>query len=126
MGRILVIDDEAQLRTLLRRALELEGHEVVEAGDGVAGLRSYQAQRCDLVITDILMPEQEGLGCIMELRRLDPQVRIIAVSGATGALPLDVLEIARQLGARRAFPKPLNLTQVLAAVAEELEGRRAA
>ena len=116
MGRILVIDDEPQIRSLLRRALELEGHDVVEAANGVLGLRAYQERAFDLVITDILMPDQEGLGCIMELRRLDPGVRIFAVSGAAGAQPMDVLEVARHLGARRAFSKPLKLAEILAAV----------
>jgi DNA-binding NtrC family response regulator len=126
MGRVLVIDDEPQIRALLRRGLEPEGHEVVEAGDGVVGLRIYQEQRCDLVITDILMPDQEGIGCIMELHRLDPHVRIIAISGASGALPMDVLGVARHLGARRTFSKPFDVMQVVAAVREELEDRRAA
>ena len=126
MGRILIIDDEAQIRTLLRRALEIEGHDVVEAEDGISGVRIQQEQPCDLVITDILMPEQEGLGCIMELRRLDPSVRIIAISGATGAHPMDILEIASQFGARRTFSKPFDVVQVVAAIRDELEDRRAA
>jgi len=126
MGRILIIDDEAQIRTLLRRALEIEGHDVVEAEDGISGVRIQQEQPCDLVITDILMPEQEGLGCIMELRRLDPSVRIIAISGATGAHPMDILEIARHFGARRTFSKPFDVVQVVAAIRDELEDRRAA
>lgn len=126
MGRILIIDDEPQIRTLLRRGLELEGHEVVEAGDGAVGLRIYREQCCDLVITDILMPDQEGIGCIMELLRLDPRVRIIAISGASGAFPMDVLGVARTLGAHRTFSKPFDIIQVVAAVREELEKGRAA
>jgi DNA-binding NtrC family response regulator len=126
MGRILIIDDEPQVRMLLRRGLELEGHQVVEAGDGAVGLRIYQEQCCDLVITDILMPDREGIGCIMELRRLDPHVRIIAISGASGAFPMDVLGVARSLGAHRTFSKPFDVMQIVAAVREELENGKAA
>jgi DNA-binding NtrC family response regulator len=126
MGRVLVIDDEAQILTLLRRGLELAGHEVVEASNGAVGLRHYREQPFDLVITDILMPEQEGLESILELRELDPNVRIIAISGGSGSVALDVLDLARRLGARRTFSKPFELGQIVTAVQEELENRRAA
>jgi len=81
MSRILVTDDEDQIRAMLRHALESSGHEVLEANNGEEGVRIYQKQPADLVITDILMPEKEGLESIRELRRLNPAVRIIAISG---------------------------------------------
>ena len=126
MGRILVIDDEAQIRAMLREGLELHGHEVVEASNGEEGVRIYGRQRADLVITDILMPEKEGLECIQELRRLDPAARVIAISGGTRLKPMDVLDVAKRLGARRTFWKPFDLVRVIAAVQEELEARPAA
>jgi two-component system response regulator (stage 0 sporulation protein F) len=126
MSRILVIDDEAAVRTLLRRALEAAGHRVLEARDGREGVRAYTAESPDLVITDIVMPDQEGLQCIREMRQLDPEVRIIAISGAARYQSMDVLDIARHFGARHAFRKPFDLTQLLAAVQETLNDSRAA
>ena len=126
MSRILVIDDEKQIRAMLREALELSGHEVLEASNGQEGVRVYQEHPADLVITDILMPEKEGLGCILELRRLDPDVRVIAISGGSRLHSMDVLEVARRCGARRTFWKPFDVGKVVAAVREELEGHGAA
>lgn len=126
MGKILIIDDEDQFRAMLRKALESAGHEVLEASDGKEGVRIYREQPADLVIMDILMPEREGLESILELRRLDPAVRVIAVSGGIRFPEMDVLDVARHLGARRTFSKPFDLAQVLTAVQEELDDRRAA
>ncbi|HEY6195630.1 MAG TPA: response regulator [Candidatus Eisenbacteria bacterium] len=121
MSRILVIDDEAQIRSMLRRALESAGYEVVDARDGEEGIRVFQTLHPDLVITDILMPEKEGLECIRELRQLAPAVRIIAISGGSSNSPLDLLDLARRFGARRTFWKPLDLEMLVAAVREQLE-----
>jgi len=74
MARILVVDDDDQIRTLLRVTLEREGHEVFEAPDGNVALSLYHQNPADLVITDIIMPEKEGIEMIMELRRSDPEV----------------------------------------------------
>lgn len=123
MARILVIDDEAEVRTVLRRALEKAGHEVVEAEDGKEGMRSYRRVGADLVITDILMPEQDGLQCILELRRLDPQLPVIAMSGGSTRVTIDVLEDARRFGARQTFEKPFDVSAVVAAVEAELRKR---
>ena len=127
MSTILVIDDSDQIRGLLRAALEIEGYEVIEASDGVTGVRKYQQERPDLVIADIVMPEQDGLGCMMELRQLDPDVRIIAISGGSQMHTMDVLDVASHLGASRVFRKPFDVIQMVAAVGEVLaEKRRAA
>ena len=120
MSKILVIDDDRHIRGLLRKTLESAGFEVIEARDGKDGIRLFQSSSPDLVITDILMPEKEGLACIQELRQLDPAVRIIAISGGSRHLPLDVLGIATKFGARRVFPKPFDLDKLLAGVREEL------
>ncbi len=136
MARILVIDDEDLIRSMLRQALESLGHEVVEARHGEEAVQTYQKQPADLVITDIVMPKKEGLACIHELRQLDPGVRVIAISGGRQSATmdadravvwrLDLLDAAQHLGARRTFWKPFNLTEVLTAVREELEDRRPA
>jgi len=126
MARILVIDDEHKLRQMLCRALEAAGHVVVEARDGAEGIRLYRAAPTDLVITDILMPEMDGLGCIRELRKSHPGVRVIAISGGSPKVTMDALGVARAFGACRTLQKPFDLDQLLKAVHEELGGRSAA
>lgn len=119
MARILVIDDETEIRTLLRRVLERDGYEVTEASDGNVGARLYREKPTDLIITDIIMPEQEGIETIMELRRDFPDAKIIAVSGGGKSMTgTDCLRLAKALGARRTFPKPLNIGEFLESVRE--------
>src|SRR5260221_4424854 len=81
MIHILVIDDEAAVRTLIRQILEEEGHQVDEATDGEEGLARLQSTHIDLVITDIFMPHKEGIETILALRRQFPNVKIVAISG---------------------------------------------
>lgn len=122
MPRILVIDDEPLIRSLLRRVLESQGYEVLEAPDGSAGTRLYRREPCDLIITDILMPEQEGIQTIRELRRDFPDVKVIAISGGGKAMSdTDCLHLAAVLGAQRTFSKPLDMKELLKSVQELLE-----
>ncbi|MBM3226099.1 MAG: response regulator [Candidatus Tectomicrobia bacterium] len=120
MACILLIDDDPQVRTIFRQILERAGYEVQEARDGRLGVQCYRATPVDLVITDILMPEQEGLKTIQELRQLCPTVKIIAISGGSRQMLMDFLPIAEMLGAQRALHKPVRRTTLLAAVQEVL------
>ena len=117
MANILVIDDEVDIRGFLRIALERDGHAVTEAGDGAAGTRILAAQPIDLVITDIIMPNKEGIETIIEARRDNPGLRIIAISGG-GRGGADYLKVAERLGADRTFAKPLSPTALVEAVRE--------
>ena len=110
MPRILVIDDNAAIRELLRIVLEGEGYEVIEAADGAEGLQRYQAAPTDLVITDLQMPGMDGLELLMALQRMVPTPVLMAISGDREALT--------QTGrfTPYTFAKPLALEQVLAAV----------
>jgi two-component system, OmpR family, response regulator len=108
--RILVIDDDAAIRELLRFVLEGEGYEVIEAADGAEGLQRYQAAPTDLVITDLQMPGMDGLELLEALRRVVPTPALMAISGDR-----DALTQARRL-TPHTFAKPLPLEQVLAAV----------
>src|SRR5262245_28480932 len=101
MARILIIDDDAQTRIVLQEMLAWEGYEVSEAGDGHEGLHRYQATPKDVIILDILMPEQEGLETIRTLRRVAPAVKIIAISGGEQTGGMDFLRVAAALGAQR-------------------------
>src|SRR5947208_2928258 len=94
MARIIVIDDEESVRLAVTRLLRAEGHEVLEAEDGAVGLRLYEEKPAALVITDIVMPEQEGMETIFKLMKKNPRPKIIAISGRDE----DWLDIARKLG----------------------------
>lgn len=122
MARILIIDDEEEVRLVLREAFEYIGHEVVEAGDGQEGLQHYRATTPDLIITDLWMPVKGGLETIRELRREAPEVRIIAMSGGFSRDGVDGLDLAKQLGAQRVFLKPLRIPEMFDAVCEILRG----
>ncbi len=118
MARILIIDDEAELRAMLRRMLEQAGHEVTEAANGAQGLRLYEQDAPDLIITDIIMPEREGVETIIALRRADPELPIIAISGGGRLAATDFLSMAKKLGARHTLSKPFGRDQLLEAVSE--------
>ncbi len=118
MARILVIDDEAELRIMLRQMLEHAGHEVSEADNGAVGIEIYQRDTPDLIITDIIMPEKEGVETIIELRRADPALPIIAISGGGRLDATDFLSMAKKLGARHTLTKPFRRDQLLKAVSE--------
>ena len=119
MASILVIDDEPEIRALLRTVLESAGHTVTEATNGREGVALYRQQPADLVITDIQMPELNGLDLILELTREFLNVKVIAISGAQGE-DRSVLNVAKLLGARQTLQKPLSLATFRAAVEYEL------
>jgi CheY-like chemotaxis protein len=125
-GRLLVVDDNPAIRDLLRRTLTSAGHVVDEASSGEAALRRYQERPCDIVISDIVMPDVEGLGLILALRRRDQRVKIIAMSGGGTAGSEDYLESAHAFGANRTLAKPFTRSAILTMVTELLnEGRSA-
>ena len=116
MACILIIDDNAPARDILRRALERAGHEVVAASDGRVGIEHQRTMPAEVIITDILTPEQEGLKTIRELRRDFPTTGIIAMSGG-GQIGCDtLLAVAERLGAQRVLQKPFGLRDMLDAI----------
>jgi two-component system, response regulator, stage 0 sporulation protein F len=118
MATILIIDDEEPIRALLRTTLEAAGYEVTEASNGRIGLDLYRLKPTDLIITDILMPELNGLDLMLALTRQFLHAKVIAISGAGG--DTNVLDVAKLLGARRTLQKPFSMTQLLDAVRYEL------
>lgn len=116
MVKILLIDDDELLREGLSRALGSAGYEVEEAGNGLDGLRAFRARGADVVITDLVMPEREGIETIVELHRDFPTVPIIAISGGLRSGSLDVLHVAGLLGATATIAKPFEIGELLAAV----------
>lgn len=113
---ILVIEDDASVRVLLAQILEDAGYQTYEAANGREGLEQFRAKPMDLVITDLEMPEMNGLDLILELTRAFLDVKVIAMSGHSS----DELQTARLLGARQTFAKPLDLSMLLRAVQYEL------
>ncbi len=118
MARILIIDDEGELRAMLRQMLEHAGHEVTEAVNGAEGIEFYERDKHDMIITDIIMPEKEGVETILALRRADPELPIIAISGGGRLDATDFLTMAKKLGARHTLTKPFRREQLLEAVGE--------
>ena len=120
MARILVIDDDVKMLSTLRQMLEGAKHEVFEAPDGAVGVSVFQRERPELVITDIFMPEQDGLETILALKNEFPGVKIIAISGGGKNGNFSYLEVARTFGADRVFRKPFTPQVILTAI-EELQ-----
>lgn len=121
MARILVIDDEKLARMALNRMLKAGGHEVVEAENGRQGLSRFEESPVDLVVTDILMPEMEGLETIRELRRRWPEVKIISITGGGLANGRDTLRAAKEFGAHAVLAKPFREQEFLKLVEEALQ-----
>jgi YesN/AraC family two-component response regulator len=116
MARILLIDDNYMLREALTRVLAEAGYEVNTAANGRLALQLFQSLVFDLVITDIVMPEMDGLEFIQEMKQYYPQVKIIAISGGGRCSPQDYLEIAGALGVSATIAKPFANREFLAMV----------
>ena len=121
MARILIIDDEAMIRDLLVNILEREGYDTATASGGKDGIKIYRENPTDLIITDLLMPEKDGLETIMDLRREFHDVKIIAMSGGGKVDPETYLQIARTMGAIETIAKPFDRKELLKTVQELLE-----
>jgi len=116
MARILVIDDDDDVRSVIRRVLQTDGHDVVEAADGKAGMKLFRESPADLVVTDLFMPEQEGLETIRELRRSSKDTKILVVTGSPPGGPFDFRAHATLLGAGATLNKPFTREELLGAV----------
>lgn len=122
MATILLVEDDEGVRDILHKTLVAAGHDVEDAENGAVALAAYRRQPRDLVITDLVMPEKNGLETIMELRRLNPAVKIIAISGGGRNLGLGelYLDSARLFGAGKILAKPFTSAALLKAVADSL------
>jgi len=113
---ILMIDDNEQLRDLLRAALTKLGYEVTSASNGAEAIEAIAKMPFDVVITDLLMPEKDGIEVIGELRRRQPQARIVAMSGGGRGSREHYLQTAKGLGAHALLGKPFSVTELSAAL----------
>ena len=108
MAQILLVDDDDMFRPMLQAMLERQGHQVISAQNGDQALARHREERCDLVITDIIMPDKEGLETIRALVRENPAVRIIAMSGGGRTSAADYLSLAKRFGAAALLTKPFS------------------
>jgi DNA-binding NtrC family response regulator len=120
MATILVIDDEKGICDMLQTSLQLSGHTVLLAENGKHGLKLAEANPIDLVITDIFMPEQDGFETIMYLKKMSPDLKIIAISGGGYFNPDNALKMAEHLGAHYGFNKPFHIVKLTSKVEELL------
>ncbi len=120
MARILLIEDDNRLRVAIKDILTALGHDVEEAANGKAGLFLFKQNPPDLVVTDLVMPEMEGIETIQALRRLDPGVKIVAMSGGGINSPGSYLHLAKKLGAAAVISKPFSRKSLEAALKEAL------
>jgi len=119
MARILIVDDEEQIRKLISRMLERKGYEVFAALDGREAVAMNRDLRCDLAVVDLIMPNKDGYDTIHELKRHCPTLKVIAMSGGNRRrriLPEAYLRFAGELGADRMFTKPVEKDTLLDAV----------
>lgn len=121
MPSVLVIDDDDQIRRMIREALEQAGYIVQEARGGEDGIKQYRESPTDVVLMDILMPDQDGLESILALRQEFPSARVIAMTGGSDMIGImNFLDVAKMMGACRTIQKPFDLQTLLAAVAAEI------
>jgi len=111
--RVLVVDDSADIRGMLQAQLEMEGFEVATAPDGARALALLGRQRTDLIITDLFMPDKDGIETILGIREKYPAVQIVAMSGWDSRQGSDYLKVAREIGAVRTVKKPFELTDIV-------------
>lgn len=120
MARILIIDDNAQLREMLNLMLVQAGHQVAEAGSGELGVKMYKANPADVVVVDILMPEKGGLETIVELKRDFPNAKVIGISGGFQKKTDENRTLADLLGIDRTLAKPFAPEDLLKTIKEVL------
>ena len=118
MGKVLIIDDEPYILLMLKKMLEKAGYEVDLASNGKEGMELFEKESTDLVITDIIMPDKEGLEIILEMKKKRPDLKIIAISGGGRISPESYLECAAHFGASRVFQKPFKQKELVSAVNE--------
>lgn len=121
MAKILLVDDNLDLLKLLNEVIRRNGHDAVMAQDGQVALDLAKREQFDLVITDLIMPEKEGIETIMAFKKLHPATKIIAMSGGgAGVAARDYLVIARSLGVTRTLVKPFSTQELMDTVSHEL------
>jgi CheY-like chemotaxis protein len=121
MPGILIVEDDRDLREMLKASLVKRRYTVMEAADGKEAILHFRPSITDLVLTDLIMPEEDGLKVIMRLKEIKPGLKIIAISGGGKAGPGNYLNLAKVLGADAVFPKPFSVNELISKI-EEMVG----
>jgi len=125
VARIFIADDDEQMREMLTVALTEAGHEVQAGGHGTSAVEAARDGTCDLILTDILMPQKEGLETITEIKSLRPDLPVVAMSGGGSMAATSYLSMARHFGADLTLKKPIKLPFLRAEITRLLAQRRA-
>jgi CheY-like chemotaxis protein len=110
---ILIVDDDPITRKLLCEIFEKQGSQIIEASNGKEAIKLYKEQKIDLVITDIIMPEKEGIATIRELKEINPDIKIIAMSGGGAVQSEEYLKVAKLVGAKYTIEKPIDTENLI-------------
>ena len=121
MATILLVEDDEQIRTLLREFLEHHGYKVIEAQNGREAITQFSEHLIDVTIMDILLPDKDGLETIQDLRRKSPDAKVIAISGGFDREGVNILKMAERLGALHTLLKPFEMEKLLTTVRETLQ-----
>jgi DNA-binding response OmpR family regulator len=116
MPGILIVEDDKELREMLKIPLMRHKYTVLEAGDGKEAITHFKPSITDIVITDLIMPDEDGLKVIMRLREIKPSLKIIAISGGGKAGPGSYLNLAKALGANAVFSKPFSINDLISSI----------
>lgn len=121
MALLMIVDDDPMIREMLTQAFINENYDVIDAPDGKTALKKFRTENVDVVITDIIMPDMEGIETIRELRKIKPDAKIIAFSGGGSISPEGYLKIASSMGAQYTFQKPISIKELSEAVKDLLD-----
>ena len=120
MSGVLIVEDDKELREMIRISLARRKHTVIEAINGKEAIIHFKSSITDLVVTDLIMPEEDGLKVIMKLKELKPSLKIIAISGGGKAGPGSYLNLAKALGADAIYSKPFSINELISKIEELL------
>ena len=122
LGKVLLIDDDPDLLPMMTAAFKAYGFDTVSARDGREGMKLFQTEQPDLVVTDIVMPEQEGIATIIQIKRETGPTKVIAISGGGRSGKGDFLVWAKELGADEVLRKPFRMSELVATARRLIEG----
>ena len=120
MAQVLIVDDDLQIRKVFSKLIEAEGHKVWVAEDGNQGLKELAKRPIDLIISDILMPDKDGLEMIDEVKKTYPNIKIIAISGGGQISSKEYLNLANHMGVVKSIPKPIMRNELIKTIKEVL------
>lgn len=124
MPGVLIVEDDKELREMLKMSLLRSGFTVLEAGNGKEAIAHFKPSLTDLVVTDLIMPEEDGLKVVIKLRELKPSIKIIAISGGGKVGPGSYLNLAKALGADAIYSKPFSINDLTAKIVQLLDNEQ--